>query len=541
MGELNIYTLTSMIRGFSNEVTVKWLSFELGISYSTLARCKNGVWPRSVKFDAMKAVFDRCRDRFFGGDGEALVDSALGYLEREGVEASAFITARAQGGYDAFVDALILAAHASSTQRSTAQPIIEQGNSTQANGQHANTYPVAPAQASAGRVDAEAAQIETIDALDGFEAPSASGPKGEAFAANVGKSSSSREARSSRPGFSGFVVAIPVAAILLVGLLNIPLEGLMAWAADNQLAFAATLLVIAVSPVAVGILVDAPIAWHAYGKVHPEASFTWKNFCLVSKYGGISKVIPGAGRFDLTRRNCEFQLVCNVLGALCTISLLAFLVRQPGFESFFSDHQWTEFFKVGLAVGFFVAFSHNREHRLYAPCARVGDAHNPDCNLPTRAHVWANTLHLIVTFTIVCVLTLGLIAYSFVNFRVYPAPLLVLWPLFQTIAFLVYEGVSPAAERMEALGVGAFEPGVIASSVGIAALMLVCYRFSWETAVVCLVCLACLAGVLVWRRSLAAETPVWIERGRISGTYSLAVVAALAVMFAIGAGTGSLL
>ena len=60
MEELTIYTLISMIRSFSNEITIKALAHKLGISYSTLARCKNGIWPPSITFDAMKNVIDGC-------------------------------------------------------------------------------------------------------------------------------------------------------------------------------------------------------------------------------------------------------------------------------------------------------------------------------------------------------------------------------------------------------------------------------------------------------------------------------------------------
>lgn len=491
MSELNIYTLLMMVRGFSNEVTVNWLASQLGISYSTLARCKSGAWPRSVTFDAMKGVFDVCRDRFFDGDGSALVESALGYLERQGVATGNLASVYADAGYDAFAGALISAAH-----ELDESPRKQRGN--------ANAAPAS----SEGAVGTEAGGISVAG------------------------------------GFSGVVVALPVTVILLIGLLNVPLGNLFGWAVDNLYAFAAILLAIAALPVVLGSLVDAPLAWRAYRKAHPdapEARRDRRSFRRVAKYGGIDEVVPGAGRFDLSRQHCEYQLACNVLGAMCSVSLLAFLVRQPGFTGFFASHQWTEFFKVGLAVGFFVAYGHNREHRNLPACAQAGARYNPDNYLPSRVHVWANTLHLVITFSLVCVLTLGLLAYSIANFRMRPAPLLILWPFAQTVVFLVWEGVSPIAEKMESLGVGAFVPGVIASSVGVAALVAVCYRPSWEGAAICLVCAVCLAGVLVWFRSFSSgNVSAWVERGRHSGAYSLAVVAALAAMFVISVVTSAL-
>jgi len=55
--EITIHTLTQLIRGFSNEITAKGLASQLGVSYSTLARCKNGVWPRSITNDALRRAF----------------------------------------------------------------------------------------------------------------------------------------------------------------------------------------------------------------------------------------------------------------------------------------------------------------------------------------------------------------------------------------------------------------------------------------------------------------------------------------------------
>lgn len=164
MGELNIAVLIGMIRDFDAGVIDQWIWDGLEVSESTYYRCKkSGIWPRSVKRKAMVELFDQCRDRFFGGNGDALAKTALEYLEGCGIDASGLVEARAQGGYDAFVKELV----------------------------------------------AEARDSRNRDG----------------------------EMRSSaRPGFSGpaaaFLVAMVLVAVLLfVGLLNIPLGGLIAWAA----------------------------------------------------------------------------------------------------------------------------------------------------------------------------------------------------------------------------------------------------------------------------------------------------------------------
>ena len=498
MEKLTIQTLNMMVRDFSNEVTVNWLASKLGISYSTLVRCKNGVWPRSVTLGAMLGVFDECRDRYFQGDGSALAQHALNYLKLHGIDTAPFAGVLETGGYDSFVKELV----------AQARGLPDKGN-TQATD--------------------EAPAPQSPDARQATEASSA----------NDGVRN---ELERRRTAFEDVVVALPIAAILLIGLLNVPLAQLFSWASEHALAFSAVLLCIAVLPVVLGVLLDAPITWRAYRRRHQYERISRSEWCKIAKFGDAKAVVPGEGRFDLSPRHCAYQALCNILGALCVISVFVYLENLPGFTAFFEAHDWAEFFKVGVAVGFFVALSHNREHSKLPPCKTVEDrAQNPDNYLPSRAHVWANTLHLVITFSCVCILVLAMVAYGFANFRACAPSLLILWPYLQTIAFLTYSSVSPYAERIEALSVGAFVPGVLASAVGVAIYTLACFLPSWESAFICAVCAASVAIVLAWRyHRLGAHEEQWLARGRKAGAYSMAVVASLVVMLVIGIATAAL-
>ena len=110
MTKLTIYQITTVLRGFSNQVTVERLSADLGISYSTLARCKNGKWPRSITFRAIKNAFSTYRDEFFGGSSKLIVEDSLSQLQHLGCDTTKLAEAYAQGGFDAFVSALMLEA-----------------------------------------------------------------------------------------------------------------------------------------------------------------------------------------------------------------------------------------------------------------------------------------------------------------------------------------------------------------------------------------------------------------------------------------------
>ena len=126
MEELTIYTLTSMIRSFSNEITTKALAHKLGISYSTLARCKNGIWPPSITFDAMKNVIDGCLAEYFSDDTDAFVGSALGFLKRSQIETESLREQYDVYGFDAFVTMLICAAKNESEQNRLQDAVIDE-------------------------------------------------------------------------------------------------------------------------------------------------------------------------------------------------------------------------------------------------------------------------------------------------------------------------------------------------------------------------------------------------------------------------------
>ena len=477
MNELNINTLILTIRSFSNEVTVNWLADELGISYSTLARCKNGQWPRSITIVAMENVLETCRVSFFDGEGDRLAKAVICALDERSIDTRALRRHLRERGYDSFLHALI----------STAQ---------------------------GRRVDAEPCE----EPRDGREQP---------MRRNLWMSS--------------IVVSLPISVVLAIGLLNMPLSDMFLWATRHVALTCMLLVLLAILPTACGILVDAPLAWRAYMRKNPDTEFSLRTYALVSKYGSPNAVIEGAGRFDLGFRHCVYQTMCNVLGALCTISLFVCLASQPGFLSFFTSHEWIEFFKVGVVVGFYVAFSHSCEVSSQKPCTAIGETENPDVFLPTRVHVWANAAHLVVTFSLVCILVLGLLSFSFVMMRSYTAPLLLLWPYAQTVAFLAYSSISPYARSIRALGAGSFLPGIIASSIGLPFVVCICYLPSPTTAIICFVCGLCLVSLLVWCH--IQNIPVSFRdhaQIRKSRSYSIVVVAALCVMLALGFATSTL-
>lgn len=513
MHDVDIYTLLMAIRGFSNEITVRGLADKLGISYSTLARCKNGVWPRSMKLGAMRDVLEECRERFFEGDGEAMARAMMLQFKDSDVNVSPLETALADGGYEQFVDTLLLTAH---TPQAKTQAAPEDSAKPQVD--EADQGQQQPAESDANPQD--------------IEKPEPPAPT------ELYQDKQSRHAR-----IHDVLILLPFAAVLLAGVCNLSFSAMLPWIRDHQAVCAVALLVIAFSPVMTGTFIDSRIAWRTFARAHPNVRRTREAYRAVAKYGDIGRVEPRAGRFNLTTPYVFYQASCNVTGALCVISLYAFLFTLPGFEGYLVRNEWTEFFKVGIVVAYFIAYAHAREQIKRPRPAVPGDAmdENPDNYLPSRVHVWANSLHLVCVISMIIGLLLTMIAYSISCFRQNEAPVLVLWPYLQTMLFLVQSSASPAARRIHATSVGIMAPGVLASAIGTAALVTTCFLPSWRTVVICAACAISAIVVLVWKAREQQVAPDWLAEGRQSRFYGIAIPAAVAMLLFLGAVSTTLL
>ena len=507
MHDVDIYALLMAIRGFSNEITVRGLADKLDISYSTLARCKNGVWPRSLKLSAMRDVLEECRERFFEDDGEAMARAMLLQFKDRDANVSPLETALADGGYEQFVETLLLTAHtprtraASKTQPSKTEQRGEQPPKSEAKAEvHDESEPPAPTEPEQGK--------------------------------------QSRHAR-----IHDVLILLPFAAVLLAGVCNLSFSAMLPWIRDHQAACAIGLFVIALSPVLTGTFVDSPVAWRTFARTHPNAQRTQEAYHAVAKYGDVGRVEPRAGRFNLTMPYVLYQASCNVTGAMCVISLYSFLFTLPGFEGYLARNEWTEFFKVGIVVAYFIAYAHAREQikrpRPTVPGSEMDE--NPDNYLPSRVHVWANSLHLVCVISMIIALLLTMIAYTIANFQQMAAPLLILWPYLQAMLFLVQSSASPAARRIHATSVGIMAPGVLASAIGTAALVTISFLPSWRTAVICAVCAASAIIMLAWQAHERRVAPEWLVEGRQSRFYGIAIPAAVAMLLFLGAVSTTLL
>ena len=500
MDDLSIHTLITIICGFSNATTMKALADKLGISYSTLNRSnKSGKWPRSVAIESMRMVFDECRDNVFGGDDEALAKSTLLQLRGLGIQTEWLEQALGLGGYDRFVSELITRAKSYDPQK----PNNDEGE--------------VPGDTSSVTIEPE--------------------PSKDPPATSEGTQS------THEPRLPILMAAIPAAIVFLLGLFNISLASAFTWMTQNQLTFCALSLLVAVLPVVVGACVDSPIAWRAYKHTHPDTPLSLPGFVRVAKYGDVDGISPEVGRFDFTKAFIVHQSLCNVLGAATYLSLFFLLLALPGFHDFFANHAWVEFFKLSISAGIIVAFEHMQDQLRATPTIDRSDAHGNDqrrnCDnfLPTRAHVWANAVHLAWTVSLIILFCLSLIAYGIVTFRTQAMPLFVLVPFGFAMLYFVCACVMPTRLRVDATCTGMFAPGVIATAAGMAALTVSCFVPTVGSALSCAVYATCATGAIAWQR-YNANNP-WLQSSRHAGAYSIAVTAVIAALVIIGILTSS--
>ena len=486
MDTLNIKTLTDIIRDFDSEITVNKLSSDLDISYSTFARAnRNESWPRSLTTGTVLNVLNGYCERFFGGDAQAMADFVLARLRAKGLATAALDDALQKDGFDAFLAEL-----------------IAQIQNSQPGGAVKRLVP--------------SARVEAAD----DSAVSAAGPR--------------------LLSMRNVALALPVGIVLLVGVLNVSLTSALSWAIHHRIAFLVISIVISVLPAILGVLVDAPLAWRAHRKEHPDARFSWEAFARVAKFGAPEGIVAGAGRFNLTWPYLLFQPICNLAGMMCYQSLLVAVLSLPGFEGFLLSHEWIEFFKVGIVVSYYVAYSVMRDQQKRPLMANPDSfiCENPDNYLFGRAHVWANVVHLTWTFSLVIILLLSLLAYSVTNFRIEPAPMMLMWPYLQGVLFFSFISTTSYAVKTRSTGMGIFLPGVLAESLGFLALALVFYQPSLGGLLLCACCAASLAATVVWTRTAReGELGKWLSQVSYERIYATAITATILVLLTLGMAT----
>ncbi|MDO4538288.1 MAG: hypothetical protein Q4B54_09020 [Coriobacteriales bacterium] len=441
-------------------------------------------------------MLDDYRTRYFAGDGQALANFVLAQLRMRDIETGALQDTLEQDGYDAFIVELLAQVHMA---------------------------------CSKGTQERLLASEKPAEHQEGVEPPNDTTDEITEKAAPTNEAHSERALK--------LAILPPTVAVLLMGLLNFSLTQTFTWAVNHRPMYMILSVVIAVLPALLGILVDAPIAWHAYIKENEGVPFSWEAFRRVAKYGAPQGIVAGAGRFNLTLPYLAYQPICNLITVACHQSLFSLMLALPGFEEYFCSHRWIEYLKAGIAISFFISWEFLRDQ-----CKKplVGDpeseiCENPDNYLPSRVHMWANTFCLVWTITIIIVGLISVLAYGLKNFRSLPVPAELAFTYAQAMLFYAYSNLSPYAVKTQATGIGTLVPGVLAISIGFALMSITCFLPSLAGVFLCIACAACSFATLIWKRS-AKESGMasWLATWRTTGIYPVVVTATIFGLLALG-------
>ena len=516
METLDIKTLTDIIRAVDVEITAKRLSKDLGVSYSTFARARRtGSWPPSLTDGAMLGVLDACRTEHFAGDGDAFARFVLAQLAMRGVGTAALDQALADG-YAAFASELLAQAHEAAPDGALVRLVP------------APRRPEPPVADTPPASDQTAASSETPgregqECREGDETDDGGG---------------AGELAPVLPVWAHeLIAAFPVAILLAVGAFGVPLSSLHLWVSSHQAAFAAICFTLAVCPACLGALVDAPLAWRAWAREHPDTHLTWDRFRRVAKYGAPEGVVAGAGRFNLTVPYLCYQPVCNLAAAACCPALLALVNSMPGFTAFFCDHAWSEPLKATIAVSYYIAleFMHDQCRKPMTGDPSTEVCENPDNYLPTRIHNWANTVFLVCVISTISIGLLGLAAFGMSHFHAVSAPPLLAWPYLQATLFFSFANLSPYAIRTQATGIGTLTPAMSALSLAFAFLAVVVFQPTPASVALAVACLTCLAVTYHWAwRAKRDERGQWLAAWEGTGAYPLVVTLTILTLLALG-------
>ena len=309
-----------------------------------------------------------------------------------------------------------------------------------------------------------------------------------------------------------------------------PLGRLISWIGANFALFVGISLLLAASPVLLGLGLDAPLAWARYRSRKPDASFSWASWRSVAKYGDPHLIADGKGRVDVSGAHLAFGLVSNLAGMACQIALFAFLAALPDAFAYLAEHDWTEYLKGAFAIGFFIAYHHTRSLQQKPKPATQGEGYHPDNYRYTRAHVWGISL--------ACIFALCVLGYGTAHFQQIELPPVALWAPLQTAAFLLYANTSPYAVRMQVASIGSLAPGLAACAVGLLCFV-VCFRFGLASAAGLGICASLAAGAALAHVRLRSnpETRSWLASNRSSSIYGILIAGAVVAMCAIGIAT----
>lgn len=301
------------------------------------------------------------------------------------------------------------------------------------------------------------------------------------------------------PEIARVLMLAPAGVVLVLALTNATFADVINWIVTNPGGAIVLLFSFALLPTALGILIDAPIAYWTYRRRHkPYGKLTFVDYRRISKFGHVKQVIDGAGRFDFDASHICFSVGCNLSSAVCLMTLIMFATSIPGLELFVVKHRaWFDYLSlfVGIAVVMKLVHSHRQQTAVRPTC--VDDAaENPDNALLSRVHAVASVIYVTFGLTMLVALLSAIVAYCYAS----GGGLHLSWAfpcfLLTALAYLWFQGDSELARLYSSKSSGLWMNSLTYIVIGALVIALGPFRFSSATIGTIAVCMvaASLAG-----------------------------------------------
>ena len=256
-----------------------------------------------------------------------------------------------------------------------------------------------------------------------------------------------RNTRNSAPaGISTAFIAFPT--ILIYGLdlfFNYTITDCIKWMYENSFIYIMLALALSISGT-VGGCIDGAIAFYKYKKRNTNKHFSFDQAIKIIKFGSDKEVKKGQGVCDLRLKSTVYNLMSNILGAMCHVAIHLFIKTLPGYVSYLDQTEWINYVILLSPIMVFPSLSQFGElQKREYPGSVESDMDNPDNFYMNRIHVFLDSISLWFTFTMVLIWGFTYFCYTLSNFQKYELSCLFIFPILALVVFLLFLAASPLA------------------------------------------------------------------------------------------------
>ena len=106
-------------------------------------------------------------------------------------------------------------------------------------------------------------------------------------------------------------------------------------------------------------LLNVGIALISYQIRENECRISWRDIPYTSKYGARDRIIPGKGRYDLSKSRICYSVFCNLTGTFAAWGMYIFLRSFPDFSSFVCNGNFANMANLDLLFSLLLTLVQN--------------------------------------------------------------------------------------------------------------------------------------------------------------------------------------